>query len=148
MAKSVEIKVHDFDYRLYQTLNLIKRDFSKANARIIKKYDIEMINQTLAKATRWKHLQTLVNLTKMIKKDWEEVTKEDIDELVSEIMERFGSSNGQESNYSYLFVGKIKRFNNHFLDFFKKKRIWCQTLENFMISGWLLLETLSAYGLQ
>lgn len=101
MAKSVEINVHDFDYRLYQTLNLIKRDFSKANARIIKKYDIEMINQTLAKATRWKHLQTLVNLTKMIKKDWEEVTKEDIDELVSEIMERFGSSNGQESNYSY-----------------------------------------------
>jgi len=38
MAKSVEIKVHDFDYRIYQTLNLIKRDFSKANARIIKKY--------------------------------------------------------------------------------------------------------------
>jgi len=39
MAKSVEIKVHDFDYRIFQTLNLIKRDFSKDNARIIKKYD-------------------------------------------------------------------------------------------------------------
>ena len=35
------------------------------------------------------------------KKNWEKVTKEDIDELISEIMERFGSSNGQESNYSY-----------------------------------------------
>ena len=42
-----------------------------------------MANQTLAKATRWKHLQTMINLTKMTKKDWNNVTKEDIDELVA-----------------------------------------------------------------
>jgi integrase len=82
-------------------MELIKREFSSENAKIIKKYDTEMINQTLAKATRWKHLQTIINLTKMIKKDWTKVTKEDIDELVAEIIERFGSTNGQESNYSY-----------------------------------------------
>jgi len=101
MTKSIEIKVHDFDYRLYQMWELIKREFSKENARIIKKYDIEMTNQTLAKATRWKHLQTLINLTKMINKDWKDITKEDIGELVAQIIERFGASNGQESNYSY-----------------------------------------------
>jgi len=101
MTKSVEIKVHDFDYRLYQVWELIKREFSKENARIIKKYDIEMTNQTLAKATRWKHIQTLINLTKMINKNWKDITKEDIGELVAQIIERFGSLNGQESNYSY-----------------------------------------------
>jgi len=42
MTKSVEIKVHDFDYRLYHALELIKREFSKENARIIKKYDTEL----------------------------------------------------------------------------------------------------------
>lgn len=101
MAKFVEIIVHDFDYRLYQTLELIKREFSKENARLIKKYDIEMINQALAKATRWKHLVTLVNLTRIVKKEWSKVSKEDIEELVAKIMQMYGSSNGQESNYSY-----------------------------------------------
>jgi len=81
MPKSVEIRVHDFDYRLYQTLELIKKEFSKDNVRLIKKYDIEMVNQVLGKATRWKHLVTMVNLTRMINKDWNNVSKEDIEEL-------------------------------------------------------------------
>ncbi len=87
MVKSVEIIVHDFDYRLYQTLELIKREFSKGNARLIKKYDIEMINQALGKATRWKHLITLVNLSRLVKKDWDKVSKEDIEELVAKIID-------------------------------------------------------------
>ena len=36
MTKSVEIKVHDFDYRLYQVWRLIKREFSKKMQELLK----------------------------------------------------------------------------------------------------------------
>ena len=69
-----------------------------------------MINTSKAKGTRRKHLQTLYVLSKLLDKKWSLVTKDDIDILVSKIMEKFAESNGQESNYSYDHKKVLKIF--------------------------------------
>ena len=69
-----------------------------------------MINTSMAKGTRRKHLQTLYVLSLLLDKKWETVTKEDIDVLVSKIMEKFSEENGQESNYSYDHKKVLKIF--------------------------------------
>ena len=110
MTKTVEIKIHDYDLRIYQTLELIKRDCSRKNFQLIKKYDNFMISQALATGTRFKHVTALRNLTRLIKKDWSQVTKDDIDNLVTKIMQLYGSSKGQETNYSYDHKKVLKIF--------------------------------------
>jgi 5-bromo-4-chloroindolyl phosphate hydrolysis protein len=45
-----------------------------------------MVKQSLSKATRLKHLKVVLSLSKMIKKDWKDVTKDDVDTLVYRIM--------------------------------------------------------------
>jgi integrase len=79
----------------------MERDLSAKTCELIRKYDREMINSSKAKSTRRKHLQTLYVLSRMLGKDWDQAIREDIEILVSKIMERFASENGQESNYSY-----------------------------------------------
>ncbi len=58
-----------------------------STVQLIQKYDREMINTSKAKGTRRKHLQTLYVLSKLLNKEWDKVTKDDIDVLVSKIME-------------------------------------------------------------
>ena len=100
MSKSYsdQITVHDYDKRIDQTMTLIKRDSSAKNYDLICKYDDTMISEALAKATRLKQLQVVLNLTRGIKKDWTEVTKDDVDSLVAKIMRTYANENGQESN--------------------------------------------------
>jgi len=49
-------------------------------------------------------------LSGMLDKEWDAVIKEDIDVLVSKIMEKFAENNGQESNYSYDHKKVLKIF--------------------------------------
>ena len=67
-----------------------------STVQLIQKYDREMINTSKAKGTRRKHLQTLYVLSKLLNKEWDKVTKDDIDILVSKIMEQFAEENDQE----------------------------------------------------
>ncbi len=67
-----------------------------STVQLIQKYDREMINTLKAKGTRRKHLQTLYVLSKLLNKEWDKVTKDDIDVLVSKIMEQFAEENDQE----------------------------------------------------
>ena len=60
-----------------------------------------MTNLSIAIATKQKHLRTLLNLTKFVGKNWSDVTKEDIDELVFRIMDQYADDSGKESHYSY-----------------------------------------------
>ena len=60
-----------------------------------------MTRQSLAKATRLKHLQIILNLSRFLKKDWKDVTRDDIDELIVKIVNTYGSSNGQETNTTW-----------------------------------------------
>lgn len=100
IAESV-YDIYEYDKQIKAIFRNIERDLSSKTAELIKKYDREMINSSKAKSTRRKHLQTLYVLSKLLNKEWGLVTKEDIDVLVSKIMDQFAEQNGQESNYSY-----------------------------------------------
>ena len=93
--------IYDYDDRISRTWNLIKKELSKNNQDIIERYDNLMITSSMAKATRHKHLQTILNLTRFLGKDWEESSKNDIDKLVVEIVRRYANDNGQETYSSY-----------------------------------------------
>ncbi|MDE1764933.1 MAG: tyrosine-type recombinase/integrase [Thaumarchaeota archaeon] len=83
------------------TYALIEKELSPYNIELIKKYDSELVKQSLAKATRLKHLQILLNLSRFIKKDWNEITKDDIDKLVMRVVQLYGSDSGQETNTTW-----------------------------------------------
>lgn len=59
-----------------------------------------MVSLSMAKATRRLHLRTLLSLSRMLEKNWNTVTKSDIDELVYKIMQKYASGDGQETNTS------------------------------------------------
>ena len=63
-------------------------------------YDKVMVNETLAKATRLKQLKIILSLTRLLQKNWNTVTKQDIDDLVYNIMKKYASESGQESETS------------------------------------------------
>jgi hypothetical protein len=95
-----EIVIHDFDKGLDHTFMAINRDLSEKNAELIKKYDKEMIRNSLAKGTHLKHLLIILNLSRMLKKDWENFTRENIEELVYQFIQRY-SPNGKETHHTW-----------------------------------------------
>jgi hypothetical protein len=99
--KTEEIEIHPYDHRIDRAYKLIEKELSKENITLIKKYDRYMVRQSLAKATRLKHLQIILNLTRMVKKDWEHVTKNDIEDIVFKVVQTYGDANGKETNTTY-----------------------------------------------
>jgi integrase/recombinase XerD len=92
------------------TTRQIAIELSSANSELITKYDREMVRHSIAIATRQKHLRTLLGLTRMLQKDWEKVTKNDMENLVYEIMQRHSDESGKETNYSYDHKKVLKIF--------------------------------------
>jgi site-specific recombinase XerD len=90
-------KIHDYDQRIESLLRVIRTELSSKNVEYIIKYDREMVKSSLAKATRRKHLEVLLIQTRMLNKDWDEATRNDIDNLVYEIMRKY-SDDGKETN--------------------------------------------------
>ena len=68
---------------------MIQTELSENNVELISQYDMEMVRQSIAIATRQKHLRTLLGLSRILQKDWKSVTKNDIEKLVYEIMQRY-----------------------------------------------------------
>jgi integrase len=93
--------IHDYDHRLDGLHKKAKKELSKRNLILFQDYDKSMVRLPLAKATRTKHLSTILTETRMINKDWKDVLRADIDELVYKIMETYSDEKGQESNTSY-----------------------------------------------
>lgn len=93
--------IYDYDNRIERTFRLIDRNLSRENAALIKKYDRSMVAESLAKATRHKHLQVLLNLSRFLGKDWKDATKSDIDNLAVRIVEEYSDDSGQETHTSY-----------------------------------------------
>ncbi len=92
-----------------------KREFSESNFALYEKYDGFMLAETLAKATRDKNLQVVIGLTRLLGKDWVDVTKSDIQTLVAKINQKYTDERGKETNTSFdqkkilkLFVRWVK----------------------------------------
>jgi hypothetical protein len=92
-----EILIHDFEKGLDHTLKAIERELSERNIDLIKRYDKEMVRHSLARGTRLKHLLIILSLSRILKKDWEDVTKPDIEELVYQFITNFHQQNSKES---------------------------------------------------
>ena len=92
--------VYDYDTLTDGILKLVRKDLSAENASLIEKYDRTMVSLSMARATRLLHLRTLRSLSRILGKNWNDVTKSDIDELVYKIMQRYASREGQETNTS------------------------------------------------
>ena len=102
--------IYPYDQSFDQVYKAIQRDLSSDNSLLLQKYDHEMVNQSLSKATRLKHLKVMLSLSRMIKKDWKDVTKEDIDGLVYRIMQTYASDTGRETESSRDFKKVLKIF--------------------------------------
>ena len=83
--------VYDYDTLTDGILRLLRKDLSVANVNLIEKYDRTMVSLSMARATRLLHLRTLLSLSRTLGKNWKDVTKSDIDELVYRIMQRYAS---------------------------------------------------------
>lgn len=70
---------------------------------------MEMVGQSLGKATRRTHLQTLLNLSIFLGKDWPDATKQDIDHTIYQVMNRYSES-GKETNTTYDHKKILKLF--------------------------------------
>jgi len=95
---SQEIDIYNYDKRLERTHKLLKRDLSTKNYNFIKKYDQYLTREARAKAYRLKSINTLLTLSRILKKDWDQANKEDIENLVTEVMNLYSNQKGQETN--------------------------------------------------
>ena len=93
--------IYDYDVRIERTYKLMEKDISPNDVELIKKYDRSMIGESLAKATRLKHLQVILNLSRFLGKDWKDVTRDDIDDVIVRIVSEYCGESGQETNTSY-----------------------------------------------
>ena len=93
------------DYYYKSRITSQKKELKKlvtvADYKLLEKYEIIMINESLAEATRCKHFEILLSLTRMLsKKSWNTLNQDDIDLLVSNVMKTY-SVDGKETNTTY-----------------------------------------------
>ncbi len=93
--------IYNYDDRIERTYKIIEKELSAQNLALITKYDRSMIAESLAKATRHKHLQVILNLTRFLGKNWQDATKDDIENVVVRIVQEYCGDSGQETNTSY-----------------------------------------------
>lgn len=106
----IRADLYGFDKKIELCYKTIQREFSQPNVDLISKYDTAMVTDGLGKAARVKHLQTLISLTRMLRKDWLIATKTDFEKLTFEIMNQFADSLGKETYYSFDHKKVLKIF--------------------------------------
>jgi integrase/recombinase XerD len=123
IIKQRENDIHGYDKRLAQVYRLLEKDLSSENFELIKKYDQMFVRQSLAKAYRCRNLNALLTLTRMLNKNWTDVIKDDIDNLVYSVVQTYSDHKGKETNttadakkYLKMFFRWIKFGSKEFKD--------------------------------
>ena len=111
--KEIKIKIYDYAKIISRNFALMEKDLSENNVKLIKKFDIVLVNESLSEARRSKILNTLLSLSRLLKKDWADTNKEDIEELVYRFNKKF-SRNGQETNTTSDHKKILKNFYRWF----------------------------------
>ncbi|MFQ5497639.1 MAG: tyrosine-type recombinase/integrase [Nitrosopumilus sp.] len=96
-SKREKIRLYNYEKIISRTFVLMQKDLSEKNVKLIKKFDRVLVNESLSDARRSKILGTILSLSRMLNKDWEDTNKEDIEELVYNFNKKF-SKGGQETN--------------------------------------------------
>jgi len=109
-GKKITSSIYEFDKSLQRSFNVIKKELPKGTQELITEYDKVMARQSISKAARRIHVQALLNLSRLLQKDWRDVTKKDIDDLVFRIMETYSDQRGQETWSSFDLKKVLKMF--------------------------------------
>jgi len=96
-SKKISSDIYQVAETIHRIEKIIKNELSPDNAKTIFEYDKEMVRQSISLTTRRIHMQSLLNLSKMLQKDMKDVTKKDIEDLVFQIMETYSDERGQET---------------------------------------------------
>ncbi|MDF2423122.1 MAG: tyrosine-type recombinase/integrase [Nitrosopumilus sp.] len=99
--KEDTIDIYNFDSEIRQINVQAQKEFSKRNYELYCKYDQHLVSCSQAKASRRKTLRTILTLSRMIDKDFDSLTRDDVDTLMYKIMERYADNKGQETHQSY-----------------------------------------------
>ncbi|HZS73616.1 MAG TPA: tyrosine-type recombinase/integrase [Candidatus Nitrosotalea sp.] len=102
--------IHDFDKRLKSVFKRLNSELSPENMLLVNRYYNAMIIDTAGKAVQEKHLQTILSLSRMYGGNWQDVTKNDIDNLIVEIAKKYSNEKGQETHTSYDYKKILKIF--------------------------------------
>ena len=90
-----------YEGRIASQKRELKKLISTHECRLLEKYDVVMINESLVDATRCKQFETILSLTRFLsKKSWLTLTRDDIDNLISNVMRTY-SDNDKETNTTY-----------------------------------------------
>lgn len=102
LAKN-EIDIYEYDRRIDGTKRLIRNEpkITEGSLKLIEEYDGLMARESLAKATRLKHLQVLLTLSRLLPVEWKYVTKSDIDNVVTKIVELYSDDTGRETHTTF-----------------------------------------------
>ena len=87
----------------------IESDCTTENFTLLKNYERQMIKESLATATINRNLERLHVLTRMLNMNWENATKQDIEELIITVIQKY-ADNGQETDTTYDFKRSLKAF--------------------------------------
>ena len=102
--------IYEFDKSLARSFAVIKKELPIETQELIVEYDKVMARQSISKAARRIHVQSLLNLSRMLQKDWKSISQKDIDDLVFKIMERYADGRGQETWSSFDLKKVLKIF--------------------------------------
>jgi Holliday junction resolvase RusA-like endonuclease len=107
---SQEFQILDYDRKLQGIMRKAEKNLSAENFSLIIKYDTEMATLGLKKSTRVKQISLIVDMSIRIGKNWKEVTKEDVDNLIRNVIDDFGDNLGGETETTRDYKKSLKPF--------------------------------------
>jgi len=122
--KAKNTKDHSDYYYLSKITNQqkqLKKILNSAEYDLIKKYEYVMIGESLADATRCKHMETILSLSRMLgKKQWLSLSSNDIEEQFQKGDRQFGAEYYESSKTWYNLKEKdSQKFGNNLKDISK-----------------------------
>ena len=110
LESASRLDVHNIDSDITACLTTLEKELSTENWNLVQKYNILLTNKANSKAARRKELRLLLSLNRFNQnKSWESITKDDVSNLVYEIMTKY-SRDGQETWTSYNHKRELKMF--------------------------------------
>ena len=84
-----------------------KKQMTLKNCKVLLEYNDDMIIHSVSENTRYKNPHHFGIMTKILQKDWIDVTEENIRALVTNIMIKHGE-NGKERAYTFVLKMSLK----------------------------------------
>ena len=102
--------IHGFEARISSVLKRLENELSPENLLLVKRYHNAIIIDNAGVAVQEKHLQTILSLSRMYQKNWQDVTRNDIENLLLQISKNHSDTKGQETHTSFDYKKVLKIF--------------------------------------